>query len=325
MALATGSRCAVVVALGLLLAGCGSSSTAGPPPATLTENDFATDPGLSIAPRQSGLTVLEAVDAAASDAPDTGTRGVDEIPFTVEAAETRTYAMDPEDASGTVARIEVLDPAGAVVLSLAPGAPRASVALLPGRHVLRLHSGYTVAGGETGAGRAVFVFAPRQAAPVGAATAGGIARVEPACGYWCMVWMVSARRCDWCDLSHANLAGLSLSGTDLSRKDLTGANLTGTWLVGADLIEANLGEAALVSATLTRAKLTGATLRFAMLAGARLEGANLARAYLYGANLTAANLTGANLGDADLTRAVLDSAVWTDGRVCAPPSTGTCR
>jgi len=71
--------------------------------------------------------------------------------------------------------------------------------------------------------------------------------------------------------------------------------------------------------------LRGFNLTGANLAGANLSGANLSyvsafEADFRGANLTGASVTGLQLGGADLSE-----AVWTDGRVCAAGSIGTCR
>ncbi|SDB18543.1 Pentapeptide repeat-containing protein [Desulfonatronum thiosulfatophilum] len=71
----------------------------------------------------------------------------------------------------------------------------------------------------------------------------------------------------------------------------------------------------LQGANLAGANLQGAYLKGAKLQNADLSGAVLIDAYLYDADLRGAKLDGANLS----------KAVWTDGRVCAFDSIGTCK
>lgn len=61
------------------------------------------------------------------------------------------------------------------------------------------------------------------------------------------------RNCVRCDLSEADLSGMSLP-----KSDLTGADLTGTKMYKVDLTEADLSYANLTNADLTGANLTGA-------------------------------------------------------------------
>ena len=61
-----------------------------------------------------------------------------------------------------------------------------------------------------------------------------------------------------------------------------------------------------------------------MLANANLAGANLAGANLRGAILDNANLAGANLEGADFADASMDQTIWSDGKVCADTSYGSC-
>jgi hypothetical protein len=75
----------------------------------------------------------------------------------------------------------------------------------------------------------------------------------------------------------------------------------------------------LTGASLFRANLSGADLGYSNLTGADLRQANLSGTMLAWADLTRANLEGANLAGA-----YLSGAIWTDGRICAWRSTGTC-
>jgi hypothetical protein len=81
--------------------------------------------------------------------------------------------------------------------------------------------------------------------------------------------------------------------------------------------------------------LRNADLRGSDLAGANLEGANLLGANLEGANLEGANLEDAScekakllkarLGGVKLEGANLEDVVWSDGKVCAKGSVGSCK
>jgi hypothetical protein len=66
------------------------------------------------------------------------------------------------------------------------------------------------------------------------------------------------------------------------------------------------------------------------LSGANLSGALLGPTARYSpdfrnANLTGANFKGAQINGANFAGANLSGAVWTDGRICATPSIGSCR
>lgn len=122
---------------------------------------------------------------------------------------------------------------------------------------------------------------------------------------------------DWthCDLKTARLTGVELSHAHLAEADLEGASLRNARLGGADLSYANLRAADLAGAELAGATLVGADLR-----SADLTGAHLAQADLSFVDLRAARIDGASLEGAKF-----DAAIWLDGVVCGPQSTGACR
>jgi hypothetical protein len=120
--------------------------------------------------------------------------------------------------------------------------------------------------------------------------------------------------------SSCRLSGQMLNREDLSRARLDSAqlrrvHLQGTILTGADLRYADLEGSLLQQADLRAATLTGAVLR----------GATLERADLRGADLRFANFVNANLDGARLGEARLDKAIWTNGRICAVNSVGSCQ
>ncbi|MFP4130643.1 MAG: pentapeptide repeat-containing protein [Thiohalospira sp.] len=114
------------------------------------------------------------------------------------------------------------------------------------------------------------------------------------------------------------------AGVELAGKDLRGSRMRDTQLQQADLRGANLEEADLSFALMGGADLAGANLRGARLFGTDLRGVRLERARMAGANMAYANLRGADLGRVDLSGVPLGSAIWVDGRTCAPESVGEC-
>ncbi|WP_018880036.1 pentapeptide repeat-containing protein [Thioalkalivibrio sp. ALE9] len=119
---------------------------------------------------------------------------------------------------------------------------------------------------------------------------------------------------NYCDRAGADLRGVDLTGASLHNTRLAGARLHGARLTDADLRFADLTLTSLEGADLAGANLTGADLIRAHLVDANLEDANLAHANLTGADLAGARLDGARLG----------RSIWTDGRICARDSVGTC-
>jgi hypothetical protein len=119
--------------------------------------------------------------------------------------------------------------------------------------------------------------------------------------------------------SYCRMVSLDLRRVDLSRANLRNTDFLETRLDGARLRDADLSYA-----DLRRTRLDDADLRGAVLTGATLQAAVLARADLEAADLSYVNVLGADLVGARLDGAILDRAIWTDGRICATGSVGTC-
>jgi uncharacterized protein YjbI with pentapeptide repeats len=317
----------------LALAACAKSSGTDTPRA-LTEHDFAADPALRLEPDQVGVTFLEAMDASSNALEDTGTLGMDTIPLVVRETGTYTYGLDPDDASGTIARVELWGKAGnggtggaaGARFTLTPASPSATVTLAPGEYDLRVYSGYTAAQ-ETGpGGRTVFLRAPVEGTASPVMGTAGHPGVSTHASQADVARLLSTGSCKFCDLTKANLSGANLSGANLDgakliAANLNFANLTGAYLSDANLMGANLFRANLSGAYMASAKLIFANLELATLSGANLhsadlykaivekvilDGATLSGANLSGANLHFSSLIGANLFGADLTGADLD-------------------
>jgi len=127
---------------------------------------------------------------------------------------------------------------------------------------------------------------------------------------------VPAPRVNW---SNCTLDGAQLNGADLANAKLYSTHMTGANLRGARLAGSNLSYA-----TMNLASLEGADLRGANLVGANLRRARLVNAHLERADLSYADLAGAELSGVALGEAKLGNAIWSDGKVCAPESVGTC-
>lgn len=137
-----------------------------------------------------------------------------------------------------------------------------------------------------------------------------------------------------CLMEGVQLAAADLRGARMRNTNLVGADLRGAQLGGADLAYSNLVGAKFSGTHLAQVAMVGANLRDADLAGADLRGANLAYIILQDADLRETDFTNADLTNADLKGAMLKStlfvgsnlsqAIWTDGRMCAIGSVGTC-
>ena len=111
--------------------------------------------------------------------------------------------------------------------------------------------------------------------------------------------LTTTNLCPRCDLSGADLSGMTMEVADLNAANLSGADLTGVDLSDADVDGANLS-------------------------GAVLSGANLKGTDLSSTNLSGANLTGVDLSTTNLDGAKLDNASWTNGQPCQPGSVQKC-
>lgn len=122
-----------------------------------------------------------------------------------------------------------------------------------------------------------------------------------------------------------NWSGCAMTGRLLVRVNLREARLDNTVMRRVHLQGANLHRADLRYADFEGALLQDADLREANLTGAILRGAELSRADLRHADLRFASLVNARLDGAKLAGARLDKAIWSDGRICAANSTGSCQ
>ncbi|MCH8952605.1 MAG: pentapeptide repeat-containing protein [Proteobacteria bacterium] len=129
----------------------------------------------------------------------------------------------------------------------------------------------------------------------------GLLATPVAAGATDLAEIIANGGCPGCDLSLAEMRGVSLSGANFARADLREADLKGASLADAIFVRADLKRV-----EMERAQLVGADFSLASMRGADLEKADLSMALFDGADLTGADLSRAhlrrtNLSGADLT------------------------
>lgn len=318
--------------------------------------DPAVNPNGLVVGRGSGLVVSRIEPVNGQPAPavgDTATIGVDALWFDVDYPGSVSVDLTQGSSLSVVSEVAMLNSKGESLLVADAAKPRSSVNLVAGRYLLR----FTAATGATEVtlGMVWFGGTPKaeNLADLQKVSAGNCAGCNLRGANLSAVNLRGANLTD-ADLSQALLVrvqgGFTLSGTgvmtiyldgsavrgaDLSGTNLVGARLNGAYLTGAGGSPANLSGTNLASASVTdvflaRADLHGASLANAdlsrsVLTRANLRGANLANALFVNADLRGADLTGAELTSVNWSGAILSDAIWTDGRVCATGSVGSCQ
>ena len=136
-------------------------------------------------------------------------------------------------------------------------------------------------------------------------------------------------------LAGVDFTGAIVTGAGHSPADFEAAHLYQTIFHGVNLDRVNMNSAFLSQAQLTLASMIEAQLNSAQLSETNFSGSNLfkaqfKKAMLAGTNFSNANLAGADFSnaliqDANFSGADLSGATWTDGRICATPSRGSCQ
>ena len=347
----------------LLLLGCGGGGEAPVYPERqygVTEaelRDTLVNPNGIVVGRGSGMVVSRIEPATGQAAPlvgDTASIGVDTQWFDVDYPGTINVDLTLGNSLSVVSQVEVLNAKNESLLLANAATPKASVRLLAGRYLLR----FTAATGATEVTLAMVWFGgtPKtlNLADLQKLSSGNCAGCNLRGANLSALSLRASNLAD-ADLSQALLVritsaaltlgdtdimtflldGSAVRGADLSGTNLTGARLDGAYLTGvggspANLSGVNLASASVTDVFLARADLHGASLANAdfsrsVLTRANLRGANLAGALFVNADLTAADLTGADVVSVNWTGAKLSGATWTDGRICAPGSSGSCQ
>ncbi len=297
----------------------------------------------------SGLVVtqIEPLTGPAAPLPgDSASVGVDQMWFDVDNLVKVTIAL-PIDSFAVVSKVEVLNQADNVLLTIDRAHPKGELWLDHGRYQLR----FTAADTATDIALGMVWF-------------GGESKLYNAAD----LQKLATGNCPSCKLRGAMLSNLDLrgfnlpgvdlrdalllnipgglalngslfkvllgasdvEGADLSSANLAGAKLTGAYLTGAGGNAARFTSANLSGVTAQNMFLPGVLMTSTNLAGADFTGSVLTRARMRFADLTDAimvgvDLTGADLSSANLAGADFTGATWTDGRVCAVGSVGSCR
>jgi hypothetical protein len=229
-------------------------NSARQPGTALTENDFVKHPSLFAVPEAGvAVTFLENPNSI-SELGDTGTVGMDIIPFKYTSGMNQTFCWQ-DDNKESRHFMTLLDSSGNEVLRVEANGDCVTQFINQGNYEMRIQHD-----DSTDEVSATVFSIPEGNADNSSETT------------------LSTNKCRGCDLSEADFSNAILTNVDLHGADLSGANLS-----NADLSGANLSDALLASADLTGANLTGADLR----------GADLTDALTANANFTNAKLTNA--------------------------------
>jgi uncharacterized protein YjbI with pentapeptide repeats len=353
-------KCLLVAAMAAFtLAGCGGGSFSWPVPERqfgvieVQLMDANRKPDGLVVGAGSGLVVTQIEPLHGPLAPllgDSATGGDDAMWFDVDNP-VRVAIDLRNDSFDVVSKVEVLNQADKVLLTIEGAHPKGELWLEHGRYLLRFTAAGTAS--KTALGMVWF---------------GGESKLFNAAD----VQKLATGNCPSCklrgallsnlDLRGFNLPGVDLrqavllnipgglalngnlfkvllgasdvAGADLSSANLAGANLTGAYLTGAGGNAARFTSANLSGVTalnmllpgvvMTATNLTGADFSGSVMPGARMRAANLTNAIMADVDLSGADLSDASLSGTDFTGAILDGATWTDGRICAAGSVGQC-
>ena len=144
-----------------------------------------------------------------------------------------------------------------------------------------------------------------------------------------MGWMKAAYLAG-VDFTGAIVTGAGRSPADFEAAHLLQTIFNGVNLDGVNMNAAFLDHAQLITASMIEAQLNNAQMAFTNFSGSNLYKAQFKKAMLTSTNFSNANLAGADFSyaliqDANFSGADLSGATWTDGRICATPSRGSCQ
>ena len=239
----------------------------------ITEKSFADDDSLMADPEShTVLTFLEHPDSTDLGS-DTGTSGVDIIPYRYTKTLNHTFCWEDDDIEASH-YMSITDHDGNNLLTLAPNRKCQSVIIQSGDYLLhifhdgkdeRAHPVFIIPGGDDLSPRNArhgelsvryFHDLPRR-------LLGLFARDAVADVVQNAKTLLTNRKCVGCDLSGADLSSLSLPGADLAGANLSGANLS-----HSDFSVSNFTSANLQNADMSYSNFAGAVFDKAQLDGA---------------------------------------------------------
>jgi Pentapeptide repeats (8 copies)/G8 domain len=226
-------------------------NTARQPGTALTENDFVKHPSLFAVPEAGVVATFLENPNSISEPDDTGTVGMDIIPFKYASGMNKTFCWQ-DDNKESRHFMTLVDGSGTEVLRVEANGDCVTQFINQGNYEMRIQHD-----DSTDEVFATVFSIPEENGDNSSETT------------------LSTNKCRGCDLSGADFSNAILTNVDLHGADLTGANLS-----NADLRGANLSDALLAGADLTGANLTGADLRGADLTDALTENANFKDAKL---------------------------------------------
>ena len=247
----------------------------------LTESDFARDSDLSAFPEGNIVATFLESPTATDEENDTGTIGLDVIPYKYTDSIEQTFCWDDDNESAEHS-MTLLNSDGGEVFTI--DAKGDCVTRTIGEGDYEMHIRHD---GKSNKRIAIFIVPEANQSLLTTASDEALQNVTS---------VLNSDKCIGCDLSNVNL-----NNTDLSGVDLSNAILDNAILVDADLSGANLSGASFKNADMSRANLKGAN----------LSGADLTNAILINADLTEADLTNANLEKADIEGTNFSNALMT--------------
>lgn len=345
------------VSLGAI-GGCSSNNSDNFNTDAMTENDFATDPGLSA--RQLGGIIVDLLEAPGSPLPDFDTGGIgnDIIPYNYDRTVSNTFCWEDDDI-GAMHTMTLVDEFGTEQVSLQANGPCQNAVLGSGNYEMRIqHDGMTQ--------DSLPVFISSEETQLVQRTPSGIINrllaslhiIEDAHAQMIdhnVSILLSSRKCQGCNLQDADLRSAFLNQANIEGADCEGASFNESTMISALLnggnfrnadfsnvdmqsvqanmaffTNANLGQAKLDQATFQNTQFKRVTagslgcfktnFTNSDLTDSTFRNANCEGAIFKDANLTGVAFNSANLQEAELTGATLSGTDFSGAMWCS----GTC-
>jgi len=216
----------------------------------LTERDFADDPGLLAFPNGGIVATFLEPPSAIDEKKDTGTIGLDVIPYEYTEAVEQTFCWDDDNVISEHT-MTLFDSEGVEVFTIMSGGSCVTGTVRPGEYEMHIRHD-----GKSDDRVAVFIVQGDDESVINTTTDEALENLTT---------VLNSNKCIGCDLTGINLNGLDLTGIDLSYSILDNAILVDTILVDANLRGASLKNADLSRAVLRGANLSGADFTNAIL------------------------------------------------------------
>jgi uncharacterized protein YjbI with pentapeptide repeats len=282
----------ILMTVSMMIYSCGSSDSnqVDTTEVALHEYAFKDDPNLYA--KFSHVTVLDFEHAQESNIneKDSGTTGVDIIPYIVRQEGNHTFELEDIESANYYAILRNENEEEVARID-ANGIP-VTVWLVPGDYKLYLYN----------MGTKTFTLFLQPLTPIDSSS-----NRQALYNIFHVAWYWMSGKCSHCDLSHANLSNVTLVPL-IGAVDLSYANLTYANLQNAGFPNANLKSANLSNANLFLASFDGANLDDASLKHANLDLTNLSNTSMHRTDLSDTDIGGVFFFDAGMSNANLSSA-----------------